>query len=332
MDNSPKTPLDKLLDRRFDSAREEHILSESFENVEYGPYLKYTLEAMQPLDVAQTRRLYTISGKVLNRIRGFFDERSVNIDLRYQGAVHTNTHIQLNSELEILAILRPRNKVEAYKSVEKLGTLLMSLFSGEPESFDRVDFSNKINIQLSTRRPSVDLSVLPTIWVDTAAYHESRREIDRGIAEYDFQNKTRKSFLPFRNMARVNVKDAKVDGNLKRLLRLIKNLQLDAEEKVDLSDYELTCCLYNIHEKKFSVPPESLISMLPVFANYLEKLGKTGMFRRIISPSRKELVFGNKEEKGNELIKLKHQLDHHISNLKDELKSDLKTIDHSFKY
>ncbi len=332
MDNSPKTPLDKLLERRFDSAREEHILTESFEKFEYGPYLKYTLECMQPIDGSNTKRLYAVSGKVLQRIRGFFDERSVNIDLRYQGAVHTNTHIQLNGELEILAILRPRNKVEAYKSVEKLGTLLMGLFSGEPESFDKVDFSNQINIQLSTRRPSIDLVVLPTIWVDTTAFRESKREIDRGIAEYDFLNKTRKSFLPFRNMARVNVKDTKVNGNLKSLIRLIKNLQLDAEEKIDLSDYELTCCLYNIHEKKLSVPSESLISMLPVIANYLEKLGKTGMYRRIISPSRKELVFGNKEEKGEELLKVKNQLELLIDHLKGELKSDQKTIDHSFKY
>lgn len=332
MDNSPKTPLDKLLDRRFDTAREEHFLSESYEKFDYGPYLKYTLESMQPMDISHTKRLYTVSGKVLQRVRGFFDERSVNIDLRYQGAVHTNTHIQLNSELEILAILRPRNKVEAYKSVEKLGTLLMSLFSGEPESFDKVDFSNKVNIQLSTRRPSVDLNVLPTIWVDTAAFSESKREIDRGIAEYDFQNKTRKSFLPFRNMARINVKDAKVNGNLKRLIRLAKNIQLDAEEKINLSDYELACCLYNIHEKKLSVPKENLVAMLPAVANYLEKLGKTGMFRRIISPSRKELVFGNKDDKGEELMKLKQHIDQLLANLKDELKSDQKTIDHSFKY
>lgn len=332
MDNSPKTPLDKLLDRRFDSAREEHLLSSSFEKSEYGPYLKYTLESMQPLELAHTKRIYTVAGKVLQRIRGFFDERSVNIDLRYQGAVHTNTHVQLNNELDILAVLRPREKVEAYKSVEKLGTLLMSLFSGEPESFDKVDFSNKINIQLSTRRPNIQLNVLPTIWVDTSAYRESRREIDRGIAEYDFLNKTRKSFLPFRNMARINVKDSKANGNLKRLIRLIKNIQLDAEEKVDLSDYELACCLYNIHEKKLSVPTENLVAMLPAVANYLEKLGKTGMYRRIISPSRKELIFGNKEEKGEELIKLKHQLDQLLDNLKDELKSDQKTIDHSFTY
>lgn len=332
MDNTPKTPLDKLLDRRFDAAQEEHFLSEGYEKFNYGPYLKYTLESMQPMDLSHTKRLYTIAGKVLQRVRGFFDERSVNIDLRYQGAIHTNTHIQLNGELEILAILRPREKVEAYKSVEKLGTLLMSLFSGEPESFDKVDFSNKINIQLTTRRPSVNLSVLPTIWVDTSAYRESKREIDRGIAEYDFENKTRKSFLPFRNMARINVKDTKVNGNLKRLLRMVKNVQMDSEERIELSDYELTCCLYNIHEKKLSVSPKELISILPAVANYLDKLGKTGMYRRIISPSRKELVFGNKEEKGDELIKLKNQLTLLIDQLKEELKSDQKTIDHSFEY
>ena len=142
MDNSPKTPLDKLLDRRFDSALDEHILSTGYEQSDYGPYLKYILESMQALDTSHTKRIYTVAGKVLQRIRGFFDERSVNIDLRYQGAVHTGTQIQLNNELDILAILRPREKGEAYKSVEKLGTLLMSLFSGEPESFDKVDFSN----------------------------------------------------------------------------------------------------------------------------------------------------------------------------------------------
>lgn len=332
MDNTPQTPLDRLLERRYDTIRETHYLSENYEQFDYGPYLKYTLESMQPMNGPHTRRLYTVSGKVLQKIRKFFDQRAVNIDLRYQGAVHTNTHISLDGELEILAILRPRNKVEAYKSVEKLGTLLMGLFSGEPESYDKVDFSNKINIQISTRKPTVDLSVLPSIWVDTSAFRETKREIDRGIAEYDFINKTRKSFLPFRNMARINVKDNKVNGNLKRLVRFVKNVQIDASENIELSNYELTSCLYNIHDKKLLVSAESLLSILPAVSNYLEKLGKTGMYRRIISPSRKELVFGNKEEKGEELIKLKLQLDAHLEQLQQELKSDQKTIDHSFKY
>ena len=38
------------------------------------------------------------------------------------------------------------------------------------------------------------------------------------------------------------------------------------------------------------------------------------------------------EEKGDELIKLKHQLDQLLNDLKEELKSDQKTIDHSFSY
>lgn len=332
MDITPKTFLDKLLERRYDYITEEPHVSSAFHNYDYGPYLKYLLESMQAIGPEYTKRLYITTGQILQRIRYHFNEKSINIDLRYQGAVQMNTHITLNSELEILAILRPRNKVEAFKSVEKLGTLLMGLFMGEPETFEKVDYSEKVQIHLQTRRPKTETTVLPTIWVDTGAYRESKREIDRGIAEYDFQNKTRKSYLPFRNQARLNVKDEKVNGNLKKLIRFMKNLLLDSEDPIDISDYELTCSLYNIHERKLRVSQDSLPSMLPAIALYFEKLGKTGMFRRVISPSRKELVFGNKEEKGQELIKVSEVINGFLNELGQELNNDQKSIDGLFQY
>lgn len=323
--------LEKLLARRFDRAKKEAFVSPAFATCEYGPCGKYLLEAMQPIDDTYSKKVFEVTGRVINKIKSDLWDRNIRLDLRYQGALQSNTHVHLAGEVEIMVILHPREKIKAYKSVQKLGRLIMGMVS-ESELFSAVDYSNQIHILTTHKIPEVNLTIMPTIWVNTEAFLKSKREIDRGIAEYDFKNKTRKSYLPFRNIARINQKDTLVNGNLKRLIRMVKCIQLDAEEPIDLNDYELACSLYNIHEKKLNIEPEYILSLLPKVSSYLDKLVRFNMFKKVISPSRKELVFGHKKEKGEELLKLKNELDRVIEALKAEMGSNGKSLDSPMAY
>ena len=324
--------LNKLMERRFDETLSGPYLSPSFHQfTDYGSITKYLLESAQPIHEDYRKKLYVLTGNLVNKFKKEANYSGLNIDIRYQGAIQCETHISLYGEIEILVILKSRPREKASKSVEKLGTVLMHLLSGSSE-FQKVDYSNKINIQLTTNSPKANISVLPTVWVNTGAYNQSKLEIDRGIAEYDFANKTRRSYLPFKNIAKINQKDELVDGNLKRLIRLIKSIQVDADEAIDLSDYELAATLYNIHARKLKVEPEYLFSLLPVISLYFEKLVKFNMLKRVISPSRKELVFSHKEKKEIEIQKLKKALDVVIRDLKEELRTNGRQIDSRIPY
>ena len=58
--------------------------------------------------------------------------------------------------------------------------------------------------------------------------------------------------MPFLNIARINRKDRYANGNLKRMIRLLKTIQKDTEEKIELTDYELSSVLYNMNIKKYN--------------------------------------------------------------------------------
>ncbi len=332
MSEESQSHFDKLLDRRRDPVDGTPYFSPSFSEYEaYGPYTRYLLESGQSISREYSRRLFRITGNLIRKFQQEVQHKNLHIDIRYQGAIQSNTQVELLGDVEILAILRPTPKSKAFKSVEKLGTLLMGTLANN-ELFERVDYSNKINIDLQTKNPAARISVLPTMWVDTQAYFQSRREIDRGIAEYDFNSRTRRSYLPFRNIARINHKDMHAGGNLKRLIRMIRCIQLDADDPINLNHYEISCTLFNLHEKKLGVDPSFMLTLLPKVSVYLEKLVKFNMYPKVISPSRKELVFGNREEKGEEIMKLKQEVDQVIEKLHQELSESGKTIEGSFAY
>ena len=332
MSEDSNSHLNKLLDRRFDPDKKEAYLSPSFhENDKYGAWTKYLLECTKPIDHSYRKTVFQVTGDLIKKFNSELNHQNLKIDIRYQGAIQSNTHVHLLGDVEILVILTPRSKEKASKSVEKLGTLIMSALSNS-SLFDRVDFSNKTNIDLTTKYPQAEVSVLPTVWIDTQSYKESRREIDRGIAEYDFLKRTRRSYLPFRNIARINFKDLQVNGNLKRIIRLVRCIQLDSEEPIHLNHYEIACMLYNLREKKLGISEDYILTLLPKVSLYLEKLVKFDMLKRVISPSRKELVFINEEEKKPELLKLKDEIDMVLGNLSHELRQDGKTIENAFPY
>ncbi len=332
MSEDSNSHLNKLLDRRFDQDKKEAYLSSSFHEYEnYGPWTKYLLECTKPLDLSYRKTVFRVTGEMIKKFESELNHENFKIDIRYQGAIQSNTQVHLLGDVEILVILTPRSKEKASKSVEKLGTLLMSALSSS-SLFDKVDFSSKTNIELVAKYPQAQVSVLPTVWIDTQSYKESRREIDRGVAEYDFLKRTRRSYLPFRNIARINFKDLQVRGNLKRIIRLVRCLQLDSEENINLNHYEIACMLYNLREKKLDISQDYILTLLPKVSLYLEKLVKFDMLKRVISPSRKELVFINEEEKKPELLKLKKEIDMVLGNLSHELRKDGKTIESPFPY
>ncbi|RED93178.1 hypothetical protein [Marinoscillum furvescens] len=317
--------LENLLGRRYDEALRESIVSDAFHESEYSEVLKYALEAMEEIDPSYAYKTYHIAKRIQERLEKSFDATGVGVDFRYQGPIQTETHIVLYGGVELIILARTLDK-KPWIKVENIATHVMQTLSGAGV-FTKVDYSTKERIILQSSKPSCEVKILPAIWLDNPDFISTKREIDRGICEYNLDKKTRRKYLPFLNIARVNAKDQRCNGGLKKMIRLLSTLQRDANDPINLSNYEISSVLYAIPDKQLKFNPEYSLSLLGVVGAQLNRVLADRSYREtLISPSEKERVFGTRPHAPLELEKLKAEFDALVSDLNEELKQEKKTV------
>ncbi|MFY0598363.1 MAG: hypothetical protein JXR03_01745 [Cyclobacteriaceae bacterium] len=314
--------LENLQGRRFDEARRESVLSESFEESDYGDCIKYCLESMQEVEPSFAYKAFHIARKLQEVLT---KELQGKVDFRYQGPIQTETHIMLLGGIELILLQESQDK-KPWEQVKKLTSEIIEILSKDP-NYQHVDYSDKYHIHVRTTKPTCEINILPAIWLDNGDFRKTRREIDRGILEFNFQKKTQRKYLPFRNIARLNSKDRKTEGGLKSIIRLLRTLQRDSGEGITLSDYEVSSLMYAIPEKQLKHDPKKPLSLLGIASAQLNRAATDQKYvETLVSPSERELVFGKKQGKRDEIKKLKIELDKLIADIKEELKSEEKTV------
>lgn len=324
------TYLEYLKGRRYDEVLKEPVLSESFYEYDYPDPLKYAFEAMHEIDPSYSYKLFSTVKRTQDLLTQRLSKRDYQVDARYQGPHNCDTHTTLYGDLELVILLKEHGNNPA-KKVEGLVSEIMDILSSA-HAYNKIDYSSRNRIHIQTRKPTCDLSILPAVWVDSSLYKNTGLEINRAICEFDFANKKRRIHLPFLNMARINSKDRELKGNLKALIRLLRNLVKDSEEPIELSFEEISGLLYNIPNKYLDVPKSKLLSVLPVISFQMKRLILKDAYRmKILAPSGKEYVFG-KHPKKKAILLLKKELDLLIKNLMISLKEFDLTIKDDVEY
>ncbi|MFY0607203.1 MAG: hypothetical protein JXR10_10830 [Cyclobacteriaceae bacterium] len=323
--------LENLLGRRYDEALRESIVSDSFEEYDYPECIKYALEAMQEVDTSYVYKTFHITKKIQEKIEGAIAAHNIKADFRYQGAVQTETNIVLNGGVELLVLSKSYGR-RPWETVELLANEIIQALSGDP-LLKSVDYSNQLEIKIETLKPRCEIKILPAVWIDNPEYLNGKREIDRGICEYNLKKKTRRKYLPFKNIARINGKDQRCNGGLKKMIRLLRTLERDAPDDISLNNYQIASMLYAIPEKQLKFNPEYSLSLIGVVSAQLGRLISDNNYRQsLISPSEKELVFGKNPTAKEEIKKLKHELDSLVADLQSELKQNEKTLYTEIRY
>lgn len=317
--------LENLLGRRYDEALRESIVTEAFYECEYPDCLKYTLEAMQEIDPSYAYKTFHITRRIQEKLEKAFTQQKIKVDFRYQGSIQTETHIVLYGGAELIVLIKNEFQ-KPWLKISQLGQEIMEIFSGD-KGLKLVDYSSLRAVKLVTTKPTSEIRVLPALWVESSHYLSTKREIDRGICEFNFQKKTTRKYLPFLNIARINSKDQRCNGGLKKMIRLLRSLQRDAGRPIEMSNYEISSMLYGIPDKQLTYHPEYALSLLGVVAAQMNRLLTDRKYREtLVSPSEKELVFGKKEHLTQELHKLKEELDALMQDLHKVLRAEDKTI------
>jgi hypothetical protein len=311
--------LDNIKRRRFDEAIRDVVLTPSFANESIPAPVRYAMESMQEIDSAYAYKVYGNARPIQESIQRELMNRKIRADFRYIGALRIETHIRLYGEIDLLCIL-PDNS--SHQQVFGLGQLIREVASKQ-SNLQSVDYSDGVRIRLVTQKPVCRINIIPCSWITNAEYGETRIETHRGIVEYNFKEKTRKKYLPFLNMARVNNKDLDTHGNFKMIVRLLRSLSVD--ESISLNTYELTGLMYGLDNTKINAPKNLILAALPNVSNHIGRVvSDKEFFQTLLSPSEKELVFGNREGKRDAAIKLKNSLDGLIADLTESLGGNLK--------
>lgn len=314
--------IKNLRNRRFDEAKSEPIISDAFSHRGYPNALRYALESMLEIDHSYSYKVFSITKKIQDSIEAGLAKAPVKINFRYDGPIQTDTHITLFGDVTLLTLIEPQTD-KPWQEIQFLIREIINIMKGL-KYVKKSGFSNQHEIAVLTEKPSCRINIQPAIWLNNRSYLETKREIERGICEYRFGEKTRRSYLPFKSIARINAKDDRTGGGLKRMIRLLRTLQNDAENPILLEAHEINAMVYDIPERQLKFLPNQSLSLLSVVSAQLTRLcSDKKYYESIRAPSEQEIIFGSKP-KQKEIAKLKGQLDHLMNDLQGILRRESK--------
>jgi hypothetical protein len=167
--------IENLKGRRYDEALRESVMSDSFEDSDYPDCIKYTLESMMEIDPSYAYKVYANTRKIHEKIDKQLAKRGYDVEYRYQGALKTYSNVLLYGNVEIIVLNNNRTQ-KPHLDVKNLATQLMDILSGD-RNFKSVDYADKTRIRIIATKPTCEIDILPSIWVNSKEYVNTKNEI-----------------------------------------------------------------------------------------------------------------------------------------------------------
>lgn len=324
MDRNYRDLLDKLNERQNP---ENFLLQKSFsEELRDSGYQYadlYIKRAMQAVDAFYTQRSIEAGNKVMNYLK----TKHNNVDYEFQGSVMTNTHIRGFSDIDLLTIsnksycydavgvanLLAQVNVSQYAYSQSTVSRLKSVqnaprYEGDAISdlkelrnnneyylqlqYSYVDISRPKSIKVSLTSPRREVDVVAAGWFKgTDFYLNEENDIYRGIEIYDKEKNTKLPVdYPFLSIFRINQKDSKTVGRLKKMIRFLKTIKCDSNVNINLSSFDINAICYAIEE--FRYYDKTYIELLPVIYFQFNRIITDSIYRsNLYSVDGKEKIF-----------------------------------------
>lgn len=243
-------PSELVFNEAFDSVtgtasnREYLRKSESFEALKESEAVKYTIGAMAAVDQKYTEISIREGERVANSLSQGLVRENISVDTRLQGSVGLDVHIKGYSDVDMLVLVSKTVLVEQpyvqpcpYSDatdqrpmVDIVGELRKRSEYILAQNFPavKVDVSGAKAISLEGGSLARQVDIVPAAWFHTVAYQRSKEDYNLGVQILDKKESALITNFPFLNRKLINDADLQVNGNLKRVVRFIKNLQADA--------------------------------------------------------------------------------------------------------
>lgn len=300
---------------------------------------KYVRLAMSAVDDRYTAITKEAGEKVKQHLKD--EQQAMNVTYRYQGSVMTNTHIKGASDIDLLTftnkfvsteILKVRqilnnpyngynyeylvklrdfdNSFTRYQgnSLQDLRELRVSDEQIMQKWYDECDVHKAKAVHIFNKDLKRDVDIVTASWLEGIPYVLNSDEKFRGVAIYNKKtDSTETPSYPFLAIDNINSRSVKTNGRLKKMIRFLKNVRTDADEKIELTSFEINAICYSIPTTEYSTM--SYLDMVYLLWNYMYNLLKDEQqLLQLKSVDGTEYVFQKNHDRITELKKLKDEV------------------------
>jgi hypothetical protein len=296
--------LEKLRNRRIDPLEKMAGINEVYDRLATeDSSVQYALGAMQPIDPGYTKRTLEERARVEKQLADGFARVPMGVDFDYQGSITNDTHIRAHSDVDLLTVekrwvsFQPPNQLPIpYRGnpIQDLRDIRSSTIRILRSAFPTAavdDKGNKcVNISGGSLRRKIDL--IACAWWYTTEYVEDQQKQWLGIEILDNEKGQRIPNKPFLHNKMIEQRDAATNGSLRKLIRLLKSLKYDSDDKIELSSYDIAGIAFNMFDSLLIVPPGRDLLLIRNCQVYLRTLLTEKAYRDLIDmPNKLRRVF-----------------------------------------
>lgn len=291
--------------------------TEGYEKIHENTAIKYVIGAMAPVSSDSTRISREEGERVATTLIKMLDTAGIRTEMRMQGSVALDIHIEGYSDVDMLILksdiitiegppilgVNYQDATDKRPMVEIIRELRISceekLTSRYHAAEVNINGSKSISLNGGSLKRKVD--IVPSCWHDSHEYQRSSQEYLRTVKILDKKNNILVKNRPFLHIERVNDRDRQCNGNLKKVIRLMKNIVADMPDyrkstAKKLTSFDIAAIAYSMENMLYCNPYlpltllENLRSYILIIA-YLDER-RTGL----LVPDESREIFNSPEK------------------------------------
>jgi hypothetical protein len=323
--------LERLARRRVDPVIPITKFREVYERLAEDSAVKYAIGAMQPIDAAYTKRTYEEGDRVQSQLQNGLENYPFGADFKYQGSVTSDTHIKAHSDIDLLSIhkafvmvQKPLEPTRPYQGnpTQDLVNLRSASITILRVAFPQatVDGDGGKAVTISGGSLLRDVDVVIANWLDTLEYRNAGDEDFRSVEIWDNVNQTTIENKPFLHNKRIGQRDDLLNGNLRKVIRLLKSLKYDAETPVRMSSFDIASVAYRMPDNMLAVPAGYDLKLAQNARDFLRYLIENAEIRNSLKvPNELRLIFANGHATLDGLRELYNEINELMSDIEQGL-------------
>jgi len=293
----------------FDSV--DYRIQEAYETLSESPGVRYAIGAMAAVNSQSTDISINEGNRVADTLISMLETSGINAIKRMQGSVALDIHIEGHSDVDMLIICSDTVLVQTpkldgskcYTSDKRPMVEIVADLRNQSESKlttryyqATVDCTNNKSIALEGGSLRRKVDIVPSCWYRSHDYQRTGKEYDSGVQIYHKKEHKLIGNFPFKHIHRVNSRDVEYSGNLKKVIRLLKNIVADMPDYKKnkakaLSSYDLAGIAFHM-ETGLDVPSYMSLSLVEHTRQHLALLKASSAYRDALQvPDERRKIF-----------------------------------------
>lgn len=314
------------------------LLKEAYASIQEDDAVQYLVGAMEAVEPSFTKKTYEEGGRITNHISTGLSAENLKAEYEYQGSVTKNTLIKAYSDIDLLvletrfvSLQPPQQPANPYKGdpVQDLLQIRRICISHLKSVFSKatVDDSGPKSVKIFGGSLVRTVDIVPANWYDTNDYAEKKQKILRGVHVLNAHKPEREADQPFLHGAWIEHNDTNTLGSTRKLIRLLKSLKYDSEDKVTMSSYDIESLVFRMNDTQMQKPRGEEIPLAHACWIWLKAVEDRQQIRDELSvPDGKRKIFAAGKATLAQLQALRQELEGLLYDIDQGLKRSMRKL------